>query len=68
MDGKVQARIDSHRKVLYARHADVRGQTFQQVLAEGDAYLRDTKVGRRPGGLRVAEQGALPRRVWGPAF
>ena len=31
-------------QVLHARHADVRGQTFQQVLSEGDAYLRDTKV------------------------
>ena len=58
MDGKVQARIDSHRKVLYARHADARSQTFQQVLAEGEAYLRDTKVG----GCRGRGRGVFP---WG---
>jgi hypothetical protein len=44
MDGKVQARIDSHNKVLYARHADMRGQTFRDVLESGESYLRDTKA------------------------
>ncbi|KAG1663636.1 hypothetical protein FOA52_011691 [Chlamydomonas sp. UWO 241] len=44
IEGKVHARIDSHRKVLHASHADVRGQTFQQVLSAGEAYLRDTKA------------------------
>mmetsp|Transcript_5331 Transcript_5331/g.11649 ORF Transcript_5331/g.11649 Transcript_5331/m.11649 type:complete len:465 (+) Transcript_5331:170-1564(+) len=44
MDNAVQARIDSHSKVLYARHADVRGQTFQRVMSVGEAYLRETKA------------------------
>jgi COP9 signalosome complex subunit 1 len=44
MDSKVQARIDSHRKILFARHTDVRGQTYTQVLEEGEAYLRESKV------------------------
>ena len=44
MDGKIQARIDSHNKVLHAKHADSRKQTYQQVMAAGEAYLRDTKV------------------------
>ncbi|GAX78667.1 hypothetical protein CEUSTIGMA_g6105.t1 [Chlamydomonas eustigma] len=44
MDSKVQARIDSHRKILFARHADVRGQTYAHVLNEGEAYLRESKA------------------------
>ena len=32
---QVQARIDSHNKVLYARHADQRKATFQSALRTG---------------------------------
>eukprot|EP00238_Polyblepharides_amylifera_P015908 CAMPEP_0196584436 /NCGR_PEP_ID=MMETSP1081-20130531/47059_1 /TAXON_ID=36882 /ORGANISM="Pyramimonas amylifera, Strain CCMP720" /LENGTH=415 /DNA_ID=CAMNT_0041905639 /DNA_START=73 /DNA_END=1320 /DNA_ORIENTATION=- len=44
MDNQIQARIDSHNKVLYARHADQRSATFQKVLATGEAYMQDTKA------------------------
>mmetsp|Transcript_27249 Transcript_27249/g.45593 ORF Transcript_27249/g.45593 Transcript_27249/m.45593 type:complete len:412 (-) Transcript_27249:404-1639(-) len=42
MDNQIQARIDSHNKILYARHADQRNTTFQKTLATGEAYVRDT--------------------------
>ena len=32
---QIQARIDSHNKVLYARHADQRKATFQSALRTG---------------------------------
>jgi hypothetical protein len=31
VDNQIQARIDSHNKLLYARHADIRNATFQKV-------------------------------------
>ncbi|MCI02184.1 COP9 signalosome complex subunit 1-like, partial [Trifolium medium] len=37
----LQARIDSHSKVLYARHADLRNATFQRVLETGRGFDRD---------------------------
>ena len=36
-DGPIQARIDSHNKVLYARHTDRRTATFQEALQIGKA-------------------------------
>lgn len=39
----LQARIDSHNKILYARHADQRNATFQRVLQTGDEFDRDVK-------------------------
>ncbi|ONI22882.1 hypothetical protein PRUPE_2G156700 [Prunus persica] len=42
-DNQVQARIDSHNKILYARHADQRNATFQRVLQTGDEFDRDVK-------------------------
>lgn len=62
MDGKIQARIDSHNKVLHAKHADSRKQTYQQVMAAGEAYLRDTKVWGQGGG------GEVQRLVGGEAY
>lgn len=44
MDGKVQARIDSESKVLFAKKPDPRLETQKQVLEAGEAYLRDTKA------------------------
>ncbi|CAL9206774.1 unnamed protein product [Musa hybrid cultivar] len=40
-DDKIQARIDSHNKILYARHADQRNATFQRVLQTGVEFERD---------------------------
>ncbi|CAI9101716.1 OLC1v1039108C1 [Oldenlandia corymbosa var. corymbosa] len=43
-DNQIQARIDSHNKILYARHADQRNATFQRVLQTGDEFNRDVKA------------------------
>ena len=42
MAGQIAARIDSHNKVLHARHADQRTASFQKALAMGDEYVRDS--------------------------
>eukprot|EP00271_Cylindrocystis_brebissonii_P017437 TRINITY_DN4541_c0_g1_i1.p1 TRINITY_DN4541_c0_g1~~TRINITY_DN4541_c0_g1_i1.p1 ORF type:complete len:487 (+),score=94.15 TRINITY_DN4541_c0_g1_i1:468-1928(+) len=44
MDNQIQARIDSHRKILFARHADQRHLTFQRALQAGAAYQVDTRA------------------------
>lgn len=44
MDGQVQARIDSHNKVMFARQKDQRRQTFANVLEAGKEYQRDTRA------------------------
>ncbi|XP_021748088.1 COP9 signalosome complex subunit 1-like [Chenopodium quinoa] len=41
---QIQARIDSHNKILYARHADQRNATFQRVLQTGTEFDRDVKA------------------------
>ncbi|THU56250.1 hypothetical protein C4D60_Mb11t15300 [Musa balbisiana] len=43
-DDKIQARIDSHNKILYARHADQRNATFQRVLQTGVEFERDVRA------------------------
>uniref|UniRef100_A0A2P2JYE9 Uncharacterized protein MANES_05G039500 n=1 Tax=Rhizophora mucronata TaxID=61149 RepID=A0A2P2JYE9_RHIMU len=43
-DNQIQARIDSHNKVLYARHADQRNATFQRVLQTGSEFDRDVRA------------------------
>jgi COP9 signalosome complex subunit 1 len=40
----LQARIDSHNKILYARHADQRSSSFQKALQVGADFQRDTKA------------------------
>ncbi|KAJ4777339.1 COP9 signalosome complex subunit 1 [Rhynchospora pubera] len=42
-NGQIQARIDSHNKILYARHADQRKATFQRVLQTGGEFEREVK-------------------------
>mmetsp|Transcript_29356 Transcript_29356/g.56342 ORF Transcript_29356/g.56342 Transcript_29356/m.56342 type:complete len:415 (-) Transcript_29356:242-1486(-) len=44
MDNQIQARIDSHNKILYARQADQRNATFQKAMSTGEAYMRDTRA------------------------
>jgi len=44
MDGSIQARIDSHNKRLYARQADQRSVTFQNVLRMGEDYQWGTQA------------------------
>uniref|UniRef100_A0A5B6ZHT0 Putative COP9 signalosome complex subunit 1 n=1 Tax=Davidia involucrata TaxID=16924 RepID=A0A5B6ZHT0_DAVIN len=43
-DNQIQARIDSHNKILYARHADQRNSTFQRVLQTGTEFDRDVRA------------------------
>lgn len=40
----LQARIDSHNKILYARHADQRNGTFQRVLQTGTEFDRELRA------------------------
>lgn len=40
----MQARIDSHNKILYARHADQRNATFQRVLQTGSEFDQDVRA------------------------
>jgi len=42
-DERIQARIDSANKVVYARNADQRNATFQKTLSVGTAYVRNVK-------------------------
>ncbi|KAF6154454.1 hypothetical protein GIB67_028346 [Kingdonia uniflora] len=41
---QIQARIDSHNKILYARHADQRNATFQRVLQTGNEFDQDVRA------------------------
>ncbi|KAF9616901.1 hypothetical protein IFM89_032863 [Coptis chinensis] len=43
-DNQIQARIDSHNKILHARHADQRNATFQRVLKMGSEFDRDVRA------------------------
>ncbi|CAN8267884.1 unnamed protein product [Cochlearia groenlandica] len=43
-DNQIQARIDSHNKILYARHADQRNTTFQKVIEMGNEFDRDVRA------------------------
>jgi COP9 signalosome complex subunit 1 len=45
LDGQINARIDSHNKILYAKNADQRNSTFEKSLAMGLDYQRRSKVG-----------------------
>ncbi|XP_023341519.1 COP9 signalosome complex subunit 1 [Eurytemora carolleeae] len=40
LDGSIQARIDSHNKVLLAQDVDQRSQTFEKAIETADLYTR----------------------------
>jgi COP9 signalosome complex subunit 1 len=44
LEGQVQARIDSHNKILYAKNRDERSLTFEKALGMGKEYERRTKL------------------------
>ncbi|KPI97409.1 COP9 signalosome complex subunit 1 [Papilio xuthus] len=44
LDGQIQARIDSHNKILYAKDVDQRSTTFERSLAMGKEYQRRTSM------------------------
>jgi COP9 signalosome complex subunit 1 len=44
MENSIQARIDSHNKILYARTTNERCNTFERALRMGEEYQRNTKA------------------------
>lgn len=44
LDGQIQARIDSHNKILYAKDMDQRSTTFEKSLSVGKEYQRQTRM------------------------
>ncbi|XP_015111870.1 COP9 signalosome complex subunit 1 [Diachasma alloeum] len=44
LDGQIQARIDSHNKILYAKDVDQRSTTFEKSISIGKEYQRRTKM------------------------
>ncbi|KAE8752379.1 hypothetical protein FOCC_FOCC000851 [Frankliniella occidentalis] len=44
LDGQIQARIDSHNKILYAKDADQRSSTFERSIMMGQEYQRRTRM------------------------
>lgn len=44
LEGQIQARIDSHNKILYAKDVDQRSTTFEKSLAVGKEYQRRTSM------------------------
>lgn len=44
LDGQIQARIDSHNKILYAKDVDQRSTTFEKSLIMGKKYQRRTRM------------------------
>ena len=59
-----QARIDSHNKILYARHADQRSATFQKVLQMGNEFDRDVRSMMLRANLLKHEYHAKGRKPW----
>jgi len=44
LEGQIQARIDSHNKILYAKDVDQRSTTFEKSMNLGKEYERRTKM------------------------
>ncbi|OXU28202.1 hypothetical protein TSAR_008335 [Trichomalopsis sarcophagae] len=44
LDGQIQARIDSHNKILYAKDVDQRSTTFEKSISLGKEYRRRTRL------------------------
>jgi len=44
LEGSIQARIDSHNQILYARTTNQRSSTFEKALKMGEEYQRNTKA------------------------
>eukprot|EP00357_Protocruzia_adherens_P012991 CAMPEP_0114990566 /NCGR_PEP_ID=MMETSP0216-20121206/10875_1 /TAXON_ID=223996 /ORGANISM="Protocruzia adherens, Strain Boccale" /LENGTH=464 /DNA_ID=CAMNT_0002353771 /DNA_START=99 /DNA_END=1493 /DNA_ORIENTATION=+ len=43
-DGQIEARIDRHNKILYAKTANQKVNTYLKALEVGDAFRRDTEI------------------------
>ncbi|XP_014223836.1 COP9 signalosome complex subunit 1 isoform X1 [Trichogramma pretiosum] len=44
LEGQIQARIDSHNKILYAKDVDQRSTTFEKSILLGKEYRRRTRM------------------------
>merc|ERR1712150_282255 len=44
LDGQIQARIDSHNKVLYSQDIDQRNSTFERAMEMGYLYQRRARM------------------------
>jgi len=44
LDGQIQARIDSHNKILYAKDADQRSSTFEKAINVGKEFQRRSRM------------------------
>lgn len=44
MDKQIKARIDSHKKILYARVTDIRNATYQKALEMGEQFIRESEA------------------------
>ncbi|XP_073836584.1 COP9 signalosome subunit 1b [Musca autumnalis] len=44
LEGQIQARIDSHNKILYAKETDQRSSTFERAISMGKEYQRRTRM------------------------
>ncbi|XP_076302856.1 COP9 signalosome complex subunit 1-like [Lasioglossum baleicum] len=44
LNGQIQARIDSHNKILYAKDVDQRSTTFEKSMSVGKEYQRRTRM------------------------
>lgn len=44
LEGQIQARIDSHNKILYAKETDQRSSTFERAILMGKEYQRRTRM------------------------
>jgi len=44
LEGQIEARIDSHNKILFAKKVDQRSVTFEKSLKTGEEYERRTKL------------------------
>jgi len=44
LDGQIQARIDSHNKVLYSQDVDQRNATFERAMEMGHLYQRRARM------------------------
>ncbi|KAL9699230.1 hypothetical protein quinque_002671 [Culex quinquefasciatus] len=44
LDGQIQARIDSHNKILYAKDADHRSATFEKAILVGKEFQRRSRM------------------------
>lgn len=44
LDGQIQARIDSHNKILFAKNADHRSATFEKAINVGKEFQRRTRM------------------------